>query len=169
MKKGLTILLIFLAAVSHGQEADFDLSNIKFKGLEFSTPKEKLIKAFGLGKKVETNYECGFFANDQEGGPYYQLVYAGFDYIGSDKGNFFLQHVNFDIKGRIKINYKEMELSGESTKDDLIKLFGNKVNEYLKDYQDKDSILIYSKGSDDGAIFTFKDNKLKKFQYWTPC
>jgi hypothetical protein len=153
----------------HGQEIDFDLRNVKFKGIEFSATREKIINAFGQGKRVETNYECGFFTNDQERGPYYQLVYVDFDYIGSDKDKFFLQHVTFDTKGEIKIDYRDKELSGQTTKDDFVKIFGDKVSEYFEKYPDKSSILIYSKGSDDGAIFTFKDNKLSKFEYWTPC
>lgn len=169
MRQELTILLILIATISRGQENDFELKNIQFKGLEFSTTKEKLIKTFGQGKKVETNYECGFFANDQEGGPYYQLVYLDFDYIGSDKDKFFLQHVNFDTKGKIKIIYSGTELSGRTTKDEFIRMFGNKVKERFEKSPDKDSILLYSKGSDDGAIFTFRDNKLTKFEYWTPC
>jgi hypothetical protein len=165
----LTILLLLITTISRGQESDFELKNIKFKGLEFTTTKEIIIKSFGQGRKVETNYECGFFTNDQDGGPYYQLVYADFNYIGSDKEKFYLEHVNFDIKGKIKIYYQDKELSGQTTKDDFIKIFGDKIKQQFEKYQEKDSILMRSTGGDDGVIFTFKNGRLHKFEYWTPC
>lgn len=165
----LTILLLLTATILRGQE--IDLEKVRFRGLDFTTTKEKVIKAFGQGKRVETNYECGFFTNDQELGPYYQLVYNSFDYIGSDKDKFFLQHVNFDTKGEIKLDYLNTQLSGQTTIGDFTKIFGDKVIENFEKHLDQDvvSILVYSKGSDDGAVFTFKNNKLVKFQYWTPC
>jgi len=165
----LTILFIIISTISRGQQIDFELKNIKFKGLEFSTTKETIIKSFGQGKKVETNYECGFFTNDQPGGPYYQLVYGDFNYIGSDKENFYLQNVNLDMKGSIKINYGDKELSALTTKDEFVKIFGEWVNDYFVKHADHDTFLLYSKDSDDGAVFTFKNGRLYKFEYWTPC
>jgi hypothetical protein len=164
-----TILLLLITTISYGQENDFDLKNIKFNGLEFSTTKEKIFKLFGAVKEIDTNYECGFFANDQDGGPYYQLAYTGFDYIGSDGGKFYLQHVNFDKPGKTRINYKNQILSGQTTKDNFIKMFGHIAREHFANNPGEQSILLYSKGSDDGAVFTFEDNRLVKFQYWTPC
>jgi hypothetical protein len=102
-------------------------------------------------------------------GPYYQLAYTGFDYIGSDGGKFYLQHVNFDKPGKTRINYKNQILSGQTTKDDFIKMFGQIAREHFANNPGEQSILLYSKGSDDGAVFTFEDNRLVKFQYWTPC
>ena len=166
----LTILLLQIGAISHGQQSDFDLKNIKFKGLEFSTTKESIIKSFGQGKRVETNYECGFFTNDQEGGPYYQLVYPEFNYIGSDKEKFFyLQNVEFDAKGRVKINYLGNELTGETTEGEFVKIFGEKVKNNFVKHSDHNTFLLYSKASDDGAVFFFRDGRLFRFEYWTPC
>ena len=166
----LTILFIIISTISRGQQVDFELTNIKFKGLEFKTTKENIIKSFGQGKKLETDYECGFFTNDQAGGPYYQLVYTDFNYIGSDKEDFFLQSVKFDLKGNMKIRYKDKELSGQTTKEDFIRImYGDKEWENLKNYFDIDVLIIYSKNGDDGARFIFKNGRLNKFEYWTPC
>jgi len=165
----LTLLLILLTTISRGQQVEFELKNIKFKGLEFSTTKEKIIKSFGQAKKVETNYECGFFTNDQEGGPFYQLEYKDFNYIGSDKERFYLENVNFDIKGETILKYADKELNGQTTRDDLIKVFGDTAKEHFEKYPENDAIVLFSKDSDDGARFTFKNGKLKKFEYWTPC
>jgi hypothetical protein len=165
----LTILLLFITTISHGQERNFELKKIKFKGLEFSATKNQLVKAFGQGKKVDTNYDCGFFTNDQASGPYYQLVYADFNYIGSDKGNFYLQYVNLGKKGSVKIKYGDKELSALTTKDEFVKIFGEWVNDYFVKHTDHETFLLYSKNSDDGAVFTFKNGRLYKFEYWTPC
>jgi hypothetical protein len=166
----LTILFILISTISRGQQNDFELTNIKFKGLEFKTTKENIIKSFGQGKKLETDYECGFFTNDQSGGPYYQLVYADFNYIGSDKEDFVLQSVKFDLKGNIKIRYKDKELSGQTNKEDFIKImYGDKEWKNLKNHFDIDVLIIYSKNGDDGARFIFKNGRLDKFEYWTPC
>jgi hypothetical protein len=144
------------------------LTKIKFRGLEFSTTKQTIIKALGQPKIVDTDYECGFFSNDQPGGPYYQLVYSDFNYIGSDKEKFYLQKVNFDSKGNIIIKYGDKELSGLTTKEQFCKIIGDTFDNIFKN-PDSDSILIYSKDSDDGAAFTFKNGRLLIFEYWTPC
>jgi hypothetical protein len=166
----LTILLLLIGTITHGQQSDFDLKNIKFKGLEFSTTKESIIKSFGQGKRVETNYECGFFTNDQEGGPYYQLVYADCNFIGSDKEKFFyLENVDFDALGSIRLNYNGIVLNGKTTEEEFVKIFGEKVKDNFVKHDDHNTFLLYSKGADDGAVFWFKNGRLSKFEYWTPC
>jgi hypothetical protein len=147
--------MTFLTVVAYGQLSNFDLNKIKFRGLEFSTTKQTIIKAFGQPKIVDTDYECGFFTNDQPGGPYYQLIYADFNYIGSDKEKFYLQKVKFDSKGKMIIKYGDKELSGLTTKEQFCKIIGDAFDNIFKN-PDSDSILIYSKDSDDGAAFTFK-------------
>jgi predicted proteasome-type protease len=116
----LTILFILISTISRGQQNDFELTNIKFKGLEFKTTKENIIKSFGQGKKLETDYECGFFTNDQSGGPYYQLVYADFNYIGSDKEDFVLQSVKFDLREPLITLFLKINLA--------INLFGQDIS-----------------------------------------
>ena len=165
----LIIFLMLIATISLGQICSFELKNIKFRGLDFTIEKEIITKTFGPGERIETNYECGDFTNDQKNGPYYQLVYDYFIYIGCDNEKFLLQQVNFDIKGKAKIIYLNKELNGQTTRDDFFKFFEIQANEYFKKHPDKNSILLLSKGSDAGAIFSFKDNKLIKFEYWSPC
>ena len=166
----LMVSFLLLATISNGQETDFDLGSIKFRGVEFNPTKEQIIKAFGQPKWVETNYECGAFTNDQPGGPFHQLVYTGFNYIGGVKeDDLALENVSFDRSGQIKMKYREIELSARTSKEDIVKIFGNKAKEHFEAYPDDDAILLYSKDSDDGAIFTFKNGKLSKFEYWTPC
>jgi len=165
----LTILFLFLTGILRGQQSDFDLAKIKFRGVDFISTKEKVIKSFGLPKRVDTNYECGGFSNDQPGGPFYQFVYTGFNYIGSDSVDFFLENVSFDLKGQIRMKYGENELSGQTSKEDFINIFFGKVRRPFEELLNEDSILLYSINSDDGAIFTFRNGRLLKFEYWTPC
>ena len=168
-KLKLMVLFSLLVTISRGQQSDFDLRDIKFGGVEFITTKAIITKSFGPAKKVETNYDCGFFTNDQPDGPYYQLVYTAFNFIGSDKGKFFLENVNFDLKGQVKLKYLGNELSGRTSKEDFVKIFGDKAKAHFKEHPDSDVLFLYSKHSDAGARFTFKNGKLFKFEYWTPC
>jgi hypothetical protein len=165
----LTILLLLIAINSRGQERDFELGNIKFKGLGFTSTKEKIIESFGDPKILDTSYECGAFTNDQPSGPFYLLDYKGFNYIGGNKGTFSLHNVEFDQKGITKLYFGDKGLSGLTTEEDFIKIFGEKVKDNFVKHPDHDTFLLYSKDSDDGAIFTFKKGRLYKFEYWTPC
>lgn len=163
------ILFLLLVTISPAQQSDFDLKNFKFDGVEFVSTKALIIKAFGQAKEAKANFECGFFANDQPGGPYYQLIYTDFNFIGSEQGKFFLEHVTFDLKDQIKLKYLANELNGKTTKEDFVKIFGDKAKAHFKEHPDSDAIILYSKHSDDGARFTFKNGRLFKFEYWTSC
>lgn len=59
-----TILLTLITISSFGQQYNFDLDKVKFKGLGLKTTKKVITEKFGQGRRVETNYECGFFASD---------------------------------------------------------------------------------------------------------
>jgi len=167
-KVRLILLLVLVATTSFGQQSNFDLNSIKFKGLGLRTTKKEIVDKFGQGKQVETNYECGFFTNDQPNGPYYQLVYTGFNFIGSDKEGFYLQSVDFDLNGKVRLNYADKVLSGQTTKDDFIKMFGDIARKHFEN-PDNHGIILIAQGRDDGARFTFKNGVLVRFEYWTPC
>jgi hypothetical protein len=169
MQLTLTILLLLIATISRGQKSDIELDDLKFKGLGIISTKGKIIESLGEPKIVDTNYECGAFTNDNPGGPYYQLVYTDFNYIGSDKEEFFLENVDFDINGKMKIYYQDKVLSGRTTVDDFIKIFGDKVKHSFVRHSDHDTFLLRSTDSTDGVVFTFKNGRLNKFEYWAPC
>ena len=164
----LTIFLTLITICSFGQQDNFDLDKVKFKGLGLKTTKKVITETFGQGRRVETNYECGFFAGDLPSGPYYQLVYTDFTFIGSDKDEFYLQSVDFDPKGITNLNYADKELNGRTTKEEFIKLFGDTVKQHF-DNPDNKAIVLIATDHDDGARFTFKDGRLIRFEYWTPC
>ena len=164
----LTILLTLITISSFGQQYNFDLDKVKFKGLGLKTTKKVITEKFGQGRQIETNYECGFFINDQPGGPYYQLVYTDFNFIGSDKEEFYLQSIDFDPNGIMKLNYGDKVINGKTTKEEFIKMFGDTVKQHF-DNPDNKAIVLIGAGRDDGARFTFKDGRLLRFEYWTPC
>lgn len=163
-----TILLTLITISSFGQQFNFDLDRVKFQGLGLKTTKKVIIEKFGQGKRIETNYECGFFTNDSPGGPYYQLVYTDFTFVGSDKEEFYLQSVDFDMNGKIKLNYGDKVLNGRTTKEEFIKIFGDTVKQHFANSDNK-AIVLIATDRDDGARFTFKDGRLVRFEYWTPC
>lgn len=159
--------MVLFSIASFGQY-NFDLNKIKFNGQGLKTTKEKITRQFGQGRRVETNYECGFFASNGPGAPYYQLVYSGFNFIGSDKEGFYLQYVDFDPEGKIQIDYGDKIFSSRTTKVEFIKMFGNIVKQHF-DNPNNTGIVLIADGRDDGARFIFKDGWLLRFEYWTPC
>lgn len=170
MKLLLTIIIpILFVSYSFGQHSSIDLNKIHFKGLGYTLSKEKIVAKFGKPAIKYPEYECGFYTDDQPGGPYYQLVYEGFNYIGSDKERFILENVQLDPAGTIRLVYAGKELSGRTTKAQFAAIFGKAVKEQIRKNPNQDSILLFSKGSDDGVVFHFKGGKLVKFEYWSPC
>jgi hypothetical protein len=165
----LTILLVLILFSAGAQQADFDFNKIRFKKLGFSETKEAIIRSVGQPKIMDVNYECGFYAKDHPDGPYHQLQYKGFNYIGNDKEDFVLENVSFDVKGKVKLEYGTSELSGLTTKPEFIKMFGEMPKKHFIEPSNKESILLFSRENGDGAMFTFQDGKLIKYSYWSPC
>jgi hypothetical protein len=161
----LTFVFFFSTPILYAQKVDFEFKFMKFQGIEFVTSETDIIKSFGKAAKAKTDYECGRFSIENPKGPFYQLKYAGFNYIGSAKGKFFLENVEFDKEGRLKIAYKDKKVSGKTSRAEFAEMFNeNTIEEF-----DKNSLIIYSKGFDDGAKFTFKNGLLVAFEYWTLC
>lgn len=163
---GPTILLLLAATISRAQHADFDFKQLEFRGLGFMVTKQEIIERHGAGKRVEPNYECGFFTNDQKTGPFYQLVYEGFNYIGSDKEEFFyLEAVDFDTEGNTKLRYQDKVLSGLTTEAEFMRIFG----EHVRKHEDQNAFWLFAERTEDWGVFFFKNGRLVKFEYRTPC
>ena len=162
-------LSIFLSTSLIFQGDDFDLNKIGFHGLNFFATKSEVMAKFGDPKINEPNYECGFYSNDQPRGPFYQLVYKDFNYIGSDQEKFLLEEVLFDKEGQININYGSQKLNGLTTKRAFAEIFGSYAKELIDKYPDNKAFILFSNERDDGARFTFESGKLIKFEYWSPC
>jgi hypothetical protein len=164
----LFLLLTTLTTIIYGQEVQFDFKNLNFKGRNFPITKDSVIKTFGKPRIAFRDMTCG------DGEPqelYYQLLYSNFSFISSDKDRFFiLERVDFDLKGKIKLNYGDKVLSGRTTKSEFITIFGDSAKIYFENHPDYNSIILYPKDSDDGAEFIFKDGMLLCFcHYFLIC
>lgn len=170
MKLFYTIAFSFLViSSSFGQKTNFDLKKIKYRGLDFILTKEQIINTFGNPKVEYPRYECGGYTDDLPGGPYYQLTYPTVTYIGSDKETFTLEKVQFDTAGKTKLLYNGKILSGLTTLDDFVKIFGDYVKEHFEQNPTNDGIILMDNDSDDGGRFLFLNGRLVLFEYWTPC
>lgn len=138
-------------------------------GNDFILTKAQVIEAFGAPKINFPKYECGGYSDDVEGGPYYQLIYAGFRYIGSDQQTFILEEVQLDAAGKTSLRYDGQILNGQTTKAAFVKIFGDYAKAHFEQEPDSDGILLYDSNSDDGGVFIFKNGKLVAFEYWSDC
>ncbi|MBN1501805.1 MAG: hypothetical protein JW982_16725 [Spirochaetes bacterium] len=166
------ILIILITGSICSQELNFDVNKLKFYNLTFHTTEKEIVNTFG---KPEINYlldGCDYYAGrDADGNPYRQLKYKNISFIGSPKENYILQSVLFDRNGKIFIKYDDIILNGKMTRTEFIKLFKRYLGDYTLENLDtefKEMIPIYMK-SDDGLYFRFKDDKLVKIEYWSPC
>src|SRR5690606_35883589 len=112
MKVLLACLSLWLTGYSSAPENPFEFDKIRFRGIGFATDKQTILNAFGKPAVNYPKYECGFYEDSQPNGPYYQFIYDGFNFIGSDKENFILEVVQFDPAGKMKLQYGVHEISG---------------------------------------------------------
>jgi hypothetical protein len=68
----------------------------------------------------------------------------------------------------MKLNYADKVLNGRTTKEEFIKIFGDVVKQHFDNPNNK-AIVLIATDRDDGARFSFKDGRLVRFEYWTPC
>ena len=164
----ITVLLTLMTSMAFAQSEDFNLKKIRFGGLGFSSSKETIFRRFGQPKKIQM-LDCGFDEHEQSKNPDHQLIYDHFIYVGGHKDIFLLQTVNFDRLGKVKLQYNHTELSGLTTKDQLIIIIGQDAKKSFLKNPDKNVVLLMVKGTDEGGTFTFKNGKLIKFEYSSPC
>ncbi len=150
-------------------EPQFDLKKIEINGLPYRSSKEEIIRIFGEPKINFPNYECGFHSEEQDGGPYYQLIYPDIIFIGSDLENFQFEKIEINLNKAIIVKYNGQLLNHETTIEDFVKIIGPDAEKLLDSNQNEENILIYSNNSDDGAFFSFRNRKLIEIQYWSPC
>lgn len=171
--KVIFIILISLATtVLNTQQENFDFKDLKFKELDFNTTELSITQSLGKGDKVsidEDEYACGIFYSDT-GEKFYNLKYDHFTFTGNERLGFFIDYIDFDAIGKIKITYKGKALSGLTTKSEFLKVFSNIKKEYFENPEPtKDLTLIYTKYSETAGEFTFKNGLLIRFRYWYLC
>ncbi|WP_288369315.1 hypothetical protein [uncultured Algoriphagus sp.] len=167
--------LIFSLLFSNYQEdKTLDSEYVFVDGLAFHQQGTKSIfEKYGPTQKTDTDYECGFHSNEEQGKTYYQLIYPQITWIGNAEEGYISELVLFDLAGKIKwAYYQEVEFSGKSTQSEVERFFGKQA-EPIKIYGRDDKNLFSLGGrftdADDGFFFLFKEEKLIEFHYWSPC
>ena len=162
--------LLLVSNIAFGEIPRFDSDQFKFKDLGYITNKQKILKITNLVKIITPpNDECSYFSAGNPYGPYQQFIFPNFSYIGGKNQRFLLEYITFDSKGKVIAYYDDKKLSGLTTKDDFFKIIGSNAKEYYKDSKITNTIVLYSKGSDDGVKFEFKHKKLVAIRYWHSC
>ncbi len=164
----LSILIIFIFSInfSIGQTVNFEL--IQFNGLNFKSSKKTITDLFKEKAQVfEPNYECGFLSSAEQGVEYQTIDFGYIKFTGNDQENYLIEKVDFELNKLATIKYNGHELSGQTSPEQLIEIFGSELSERLADFDDV--IIIFGKNSDDGIRLEFKNNKLITFEYWSPC
>lgn len=165
MRYSLSILLLLIVNVSFTQE--FNSDSLSFNGLKMWSTKSEIINVLGQPDRIyEPNFECGFLSSDEQGKPFYAMVYENVVFVGNDKDKYVLDEI--DLADGLTINYGNQELSNKSNLDRLIEVIGDKKFESLHDTS-TDSRTLFNKGSDGGWRFTLENGRLVSIGFWSPC
>ncbi|WP_026953725.1 hypothetical protein [Algoriphagus vanfongensis] len=132
-----------------------------------------IFEKYGVTKHSPTDYECGFFSNEEQGTRFFKLNYQQLTWIGNAEGVYFVDMVRFDPAGEMKWSYyKEAEFSGKSSQEE-VEHFLEKSAEpiQIKGREEEDLFHLGGqfKNQDDGFYFLFHKGKLIEFHYWSPC
>lgn len=138
--------------------------NIKLNGLPISNISKKQIShKIGTPLEVTTpNYDCGFLSSSETGNTYYCLQYIGFWFTGNDTEGYILEELDF-TKSNAVVTFNEKIV----TKNTTIVQLGAILSENITLGKNNEIILKFN--TDDNYHLVFKDNKLLKMYYWSPC
>jgi len=148
------------------------LNLISIKAVNFFTTREELIRCLGKPDSiVNPHYECGGFSEDWQQTVFLQYYYGGFNYIGSEE-LYQIETINFDQDSTILLYYKDFIFSGQTKIDQLSQIFPTSFKNRTVKNGDPDQeiirLLLYPP-SDDIVFFYFKNGRLFKLKYWSPC
>lgn len=162
-------ILILITFLLNSNADGFELRNLKINGLDFNTSQSEVEAVFGAAKKLETDYECGFFSIEQPNAPFFQLKYSDIVFIGNDKVGYQFQSIRINLNETIVVKYDGKLLNHQTSIEQFVEIIGDDANKLLENESRDQQIVLYSKGSDDAAFFTFKNGELLKIEYWSPC
>lgn len=144
---------------------------ISFESLKFNSKKAVIWENLGEVKPKRVYYECGFYSEEEQGKPFFELIYADVIWLGNEE-DYLLEKVMFDTKGETKLRYRNVIFTGKTTQGELEELF-NQKSESIKvsgrENENLESIGLSFEKRDDGCLFFFKNGKLIEFGYWSPC
>ena len=165
------VLLVFIiATIAHlgmSQEVDFEL--IKYKGLNFYSPKSEIIQKLGPPLRIyDPNYECGFLSSEEQNTKFYTLDYGKVKFTGNDKEGYLLEEIECGEDCSLVLSYGKYSLSCKTNITELAEIFGEELTKRFKSSTNA-SMIIHHGIRDDGIKIEVKEGKLIKVEYWAPC
>ncbi len=146
--------------------------DLKFNELNFQSEKAAIWEKFGVVEPKRVYYECGFHSEDEQGKPFFELIYPNVTWIGNEEEGYILDKVIFETKGKTELHYKDWIFTGTTTQkelEDLFKLEAGPINVSGRENENLEWIGSNFEKGDDGFHFYFKNGKLIEFGYWSPC
>ncbi|TDO19335.1 hypothetical protein CLV32_4575 [Pedobacter duraquae] len=155
---------------------------IKINGLSLFSSKDNIIKTLGKPKVVfAPHYDCGW--DDYDDVVYYVLKYDSVNFIGHKTSNYVIKDINFSPFLKYKISYNGVNISSETSLKSFLKISGQSKHEILTRRNTPSSVLAIMNGphqiievvhitdgkSDDSVYFYFVNDKLCRYEYFTPC
>ena len=122
----------------------------------------QMIAWFGPPKKVaRPAFECGFFSEQEQGRPFFELHYPGTTWIGNGQEGFSLKHLSLQ-SGAYSFRYQNTSISAGMHKEALCNLFGIEI-------QATDSMSVRLDETEMVLEFLFEQGKLVEIALLTPC
>lgn len=137
--------------------------SMSFKGIELFISQKGMEEQMGAPDSiVRPMYECGFYSEEEQGRIFYQYFYDKLNFIVYD-GRAELEFVTFEKGDQIIISNVMIE-GGMSFEE-----IGKRLNFEVTENTSKTIITIETYGLDEHYYLHFIDEKLIKFERWTPC
>jgi hypothetical protein len=163
------LLVSFLGArAGFAQDGTIQLSRIYLNQVPFKASKEQIVQRLGTPNKTdESKHVCGALSTSGQSQKMQSLHYSQALFTGNPQNGYVLEAMTFSPITSGLLMYGPWKLGGKTTLKDLQLIFGRSLSlENVKG--GTGDVLVPSAGSD-GAIFTFKEGRLTKFEYWSPC
>ncbi|MCB0844998.1 MAG: hypothetical protein KDE26_17230 [Bacteroidetes bacterium] len=156
------IIFFFLIKTSFAQQINPNL--ITLNGLPFFSTQSQILEKMGPPAKIfEPKYECGFLSEEEQGRKFFTLKYPGLPFTGNETDKYLIEEIDFSANSEIQLMYNGQAIFANMTIEKLSAVFGV---DFEPNSVEK---LIYFERADDGFVFQFKDGKLIKISYWSPC
>ena len=137
--------------------------SMSFRGIHLFISQKEMTAMMGTPDSiVRPMYECGFYSEDEQGSEFYQYFYGKLNFMVYE-GKAELEFVEFEAGDQIILN--EVVLTAGMSFDEMAASLGLEITENTA----KTNLTIETIGLDEHYYLKFKDEKLHKFERWTPC
>ncbi|WP_200975937.1 hypothetical protein [Echinicola sp. 20G] len=183
MKKGISLLILFMlfATSAFLQQKDKDL--ITLNGVNAFTSKTEILQQFGGPIAItKPDYECGFLSSDEQGEVFYSLEYDGFKWTGTEKRDYVLEELKIEKVDSLLIKFQSELVSQNTSSTKFLEIAGDLevsvdkskggVNAWFKSTLKNKEVEVFCITVplyDDAYHFYFVDDRLDFIAYWSPC